>query len=157
MESLEATALYPDGNCGCYVLALRIERAAIVDVGALGSIPFEPGIYLYVGRARRHLRQRLERHMRHARRRRWHIDYLLEAAAAREAYIVPTLQECALARELAAAPGARVIPRFGSSDCRCPGHLIRVASVPNLGLVGGGPWTRAASPGANGVLAINSG
>jgi len=62
--------------------------------------------------------------------RRWHVDYLLGAGAWRGAYWreAGPGDECRLAqdleRDLAAVPG------FGSSDCRCRGHLFYAPSQP---------------------------
>lgn len=54
----------------------------------------------------------------------WHIDYLLQKAAIRSIIICETEErfECAIAHELRGKFEA--IPRFGSSDCKCPSHLF---------------------------------
>jgi Uri superfamily endonuclease len=115
---------------GVYVLSLEVWGE--VTVGRLGRWPLA-GTYAYVGSARGPGGfQRLERHRRVAEGRnpvrRWHIDYLLAVGRWRGAFVRETedpAAECALARALAEhLPPA--IPRFGSSDCRCPTHLFAV-------------------------------
>ncbi|HEX6972519.1 MAG TPA: GIY-YIG nuclease family protein [Limnochordia bacterium] len=97
-------------------------------MGALGTFTFPAGLYAYVGSAQRHREARLARHLRRDKRLKWHIDYF---RAAGEVRAVTRLQggreaECRLASLLAAQPGASLpVARFGASDCRCPGHLIR--------------------------------
>jgi Uri superfamily endonuclease len=40
--------------------------------------------------------------------------------------------ECAWAAALSQRPGARiVVPGFGASDCRCPGHLVHLPALPD--------------------------
>ncbi|GAB7019789.1 GIY-YIG nuclease family protein [Halostagnicola bangensis] len=118
---------------GTYVLVIDLERATTLEVGALGSIEFEAGVYAYVGtafgpggfaRVDRHAElARGDRETRH-----WHIDYLLgcsETSLERAVFFPGEDSECALARTL---PGERV-PRFGASDCDCLGHLLESPSV----------------------------
>jgi sugar fermentation stimulation protein A len=123
-------------NSGCYALVISLAAAAEITVGALGTVRFAPGRYVYVGRARRNLPQRLARYLEGPRRIRWHIDYLLAVARIELVAVTPSLDECGLAAEIAALAGSRLIPRFGSGDCRCPGHLIAVNELPlaKLGL-----------------------
>jgi len=123
----------PQPNCGCYVLILRLPEDTTSSVGSLGSINFDEGRYAYVGRAKKNLAQRIARHFRGSSRRRWHVDYLRRYAAVESVYVSASLDECAIAARIAAFPGSEVVPRFGSSDCRCRGHLIRLASgMPRL-------------------------
>jgi Uri superfamily endonuclease len=96
-------------------------------VGKLGTFLFPAGRYIYTGSALSGLECRLARHRRHEKKRHWHIDYLLEHACIEEITLLQTRErlECALNAEALARPGARVIAaRFGSSDCRCPAHLV---------------------------------
>jgi HEAT repeat protein len=81
----------------------------------------------------------LERHRRRlgpGKRAHWHVDYLREQSTWRGAWIRPSEErlECAWARTLAHLPDAGVVvPGFGASDCRCEGHLVRVAVLPDDG------------------------
>lgn len=72
--------------------------------------------------------QRIERHLRERKRRRWHIDYLLEEAEVISTIRVATerkTDECDVAHALLRSEGATMVDRgFGSSDCRCDSHLI---------------------------------
>ncbi len=112
---------------GVYVLVIQLDRPAEVEVGKLGMLRFAPGTYAYVGSAMRGIEARVRRHLRKEKRLRWHIDYLLASPAARvaEVYVreTPERLECEVADALAAE--CQVVPGFGSSDCRCKGHLFR--------------------------------
>ncbi|MAG36302.1 MAG: hypothetical protein CL878_08665 [Dehalococcoidia bacterium] len=129
---------------GLYVLLLRL----LVPVGwqrpSRGHEPHDlpVGWYAYVGSARGPggLQARLRHHLRPPTRPHWHIDYLRLTGAS----VVDTLtlpdgpgatrnwpRECDLATELGARTGGRRWPpRFGSSDCRCAGHLIHWREPP---------------------------
>jgi len=60
-----------------YILEIWLERGETIRIGKLGKFRFPQGCYLYVGSAKKNLRQRIERHLREKKRRFWHIDYLL--------------------------------------------------------------------------------
>ena len=120
-----AEAQLPRAAGGTYVLLLEVPRALTIPVGRLGPVEFAAGRYAYVGSALGGLAGRLGRHLRREKRRHWHIDYLLERAGVVGVIVAQTGErlECEVARAL----GERyeVVPRFGASDCRCPGHLFR--------------------------------
>ncbi len=101
----------------------------------MGELDLDGGYYVYTGSARRGLEARVERHRRRdTRRKRWHVDHLAAACRFVAAFAYPgSFGECALA----AAGGGLVIPRFGASDCRCPGHLSYFRERPDLPLPGG--------------------
>lgn len=108
-----------------------------LQVGALGQVSLTPGLYLYVGSARRRLDARLRRHLRPEKKRRWHIDYLLagdDALTIQEIWTGEQLAECQLARGLLVLPHVTIPqPRLGASDCRCPAHFFRYsADLPGL-------------------------
>lgn len=111
---------------GAYLLALRIDEELLCPVGSLGPQRFDPGHYVYVGSAMGGLSARLARHLRKSKSLHWHIDYLLARLPRRSVRALPIRSphrlECPLAREVAAL-AAGSVPRFGSSDCRCPSHL----------------------------------
>ena len=115
---------------GCYALVLRVERATSVTVGALGALTLLPGSHIYCGSAqgRGGLRARVGRHLRGGGRLRWHVDYLRQVAEVEGVWLwpgAPRAFECTAAAAFAALSGAsRPVPHFGSSDCRCAGHLI---------------------------------
>jgi len=123
---------------GTYALLLRLDKPELIQVGRLGEFTFPAGWYVYVGSARGPggLAARLARHRRRmadGKRLRWHVDYLLERARLVEVWSVVSDQrlECEWARVFADAPGGEIpVPRFGSSDCHCPAHLIYFAAHP---------------------------
>jgi len=115
---------------GVYVLWLEVFGE--VTVGRRGRWALA-GAYAYVGSAQGPGGfRRLQRHQAVASgrnpTRRWHIDFLLAFGTVRGAFVLETedpAMECRLARALAGLfPAA--IPRFGSSDCRCPTHLFAI-------------------------------
>lgn len=112
---------------GVYQLYLLVPKPARLKIGKLGTFLFPAGPYVYTGSALSGLGRRLARHQRQEKRLHWHIDYLLRHARIERITVVPTQdrRECALNREWMEQPGAQVIVRgFGSSDCRCPAHLL---------------------------------
>jgi sugar fermentation stimulation protein A len=110
---------------GSYLLVLEIARSRPLDVGGLGKLTFPKGYYVYTGSARANLSKRVERHMRRRKQFHWHIDYLRDRADSCTALPVRASED--LEHDLASALGRIAdwsIPRFGSSDCRCPTHLF---------------------------------
>jgi sugar fermentation stimulation protein A len=110
---------------GSYLLILEIAHSRSVDVGGQGKIMFQKGYYVYTGSARANLTKRIERHLRRRKQFHWHIDYLRDRAESCKALPVRSSED--LEHDLAAALGQVAdwsIPRFGSSDCRCPTHLF---------------------------------
>ena len=121
------------------MLLIHLSETCSLDVGRLGHLSLPAGWYLYTGSALGGLGARLSRHARQEKHIHWHIDRLLapgrlDAVAAR---IGRERIECQTASTVIALPGATVpAPRFGSSDCRCPAHLIHLATRPDLALLG---------------------
>lgn len=114
---------------GIYVLVISVSKDITVKVGALGNVSFVKGLYAYVGSAQNGLEKRISRHLRKAKRRFWHIDYLL---GNRHAKIVDVFykeadksKECRVARKLS----KRAVPvvNFGCSDCGCVSHLFMLS------------------------------
>mgnify|MGYP006279762943 FL=1 len=115
------------GIGGTYTLLVDVLEPTTTDVGALGTLTFDPGWYAYTGsalgsggftRVQRHRELAAgQRDTRH-----WHLDYLLAAPTASIDTVVtsPGVDiECATARALDGAP----VPDFGCSDCDCDSHL----------------------------------
>lgn len=124
-------------DSGAYQLILEMPARVTVDIGALGPRDFEPGLYVYTGRAVRGLQARLLRHLRKDKRLRWHIDYVLQRAVIGGIVLFPgrAADECSINRRTERAFHARVpVPGFGSSDCRCSAHLLRLV-IPDRGTV----------------------
>jgi len=89
-------------------------------------ISFKAGYYIYTGRAKKNLEKRVQRHLRGDKKKHWHIDYLLKKSNIVDIfYFYERLDECIINGEcFNSLKNARIIRNFGSSDCRCPGHLI---------------------------------
>jgi Uri superfamily endonuclease len=113
---------------GIYVLVISVSNDAKIDVGALGRLNFEKGLYAYVGSAQAHLEKRIERHRRKTKRRFWHVDYLLDSADVKivKSFYKKTgkLEECRIASKI--CQKSIPIRNFGSSDCKCKSHLFKV-------------------------------
>lgn len=112
------------GSKGSYVLLIRVSGLQTITIGRLETIPFPAGDYAYVGSALNGLKARLDRHLRREKKIHWHIDYLLQKATIRNIIVCQTEErvECLIAEAL--TRHFDVIQGFGSSDCRCSGHLF---------------------------------
>jgi Uri superfamily endonuclease len=120
---------------GTYALVLHLEGNEEITVGKLGTFTFPAGYYLYVGSALGPggLEARLARHRRRDKKLHWHIDYLLEHAQLVEVWSAASTDklECVWAQAARKLRGAEMpVPGFGSSDCRCPSHLIYLGRKP---------------------------
>jgi len=113
---------------GTYCLVLNIESDIKARIGPLGVREFPPGIYVYVGSALSGIETRVSRHKSSKKKKRWHIDYLLDHADILSVIAIPSdskSTECSVFQALAGCEGASVpVSGFGSSDCRCKSHLI---------------------------------
>lgn len=122
-------ARWPDA--GVYQLHIRVARDLCITVGRLGRLRIPAGRYCYTGRAARGLRARVRRHVSGARRRRWHIDYLLANHDCHVERVTLAAgepkHECA-ANQAVGRDATCPAPGFGSSDCRhgCAAHLWRL-------------------------------
>ena len=116
---------------GSYVLVVRLEQALEIQVGKLGLHEFPRGYYLYFGSALNGLDGRIQRHLRSGKSLRWHIDYLTSAAPVTEVWRIAddARWECVWARFAVRQAGvSEPVRGFGSSDCRCNTHLVRLTS-----------------------------
>jgi Uri superfamily endonuclease len=109
---------------GAYGLLFEIGHDIVVPTGRLGSLKYSAGWYTYIGSAMGGISGRVGRHLRADKRLHWHIDWLLPHGEIDAVVIAETSQrvECDLACFM--MEGFEVIRRFGSSDCRCRGHLF---------------------------------
>lgn len=128
---MTATSPIPASG-GTYILLVELASPAAIGVGRLGSIPFDAGVYAYVGSAfgPGGLAARLHRYIGGPRKTHWHIDHLLEPAEVIGALHRADIErrECNWARWVGERAKARV-PGFGSSDCRCESHLFFVGDA----------------------------
>jgi Uri superfamily endonuclease len=82
---------------------------------------------LYTGSAKNGLKSRIERHLRKNKKHFWHIDYFLKYGKVVDIYLYPENEktECEINQRALALNNAKLImPKFGSSDCRCSTHLV---------------------------------
>lgn len=122
---------------GTYVLVLEAPDHGRIQVGSLGRLTLDGGWLCYVGSAMGPggLRARVSRHLTGARKLHWHVDYLLREAKVAEVWHAQgeEKREDAWAEALRTSAGAGIpLAGFGSSDCGCPGHLIRFETRPNV-------------------------
>ncbi|NOY64665.1 MAG: DNA/RNA nuclease SfsA [Nitrospirae bacterium] len=118
-------------DSGAYMVVLFIEKDKSVRIGTLGDILFKKGYYVYVGSAEKGLKARMERHKRRRKKVHWHIDYLRNHCEIVTVLPVRSSErlECLMARDIRMiAQGT--IKGFGSSDCRCKGHLYYLSELP---------------------------
>ncbi|MGQ9743694.1 MAG: GIY-YIG nuclease family protein [Candidatus Bathycorpusculaceae bacterium] len=113
---------------GVYVLIIKVSKPLSINVGALGTVNFEKGIYAYVGSAKTGLNQRIGRHLRRDKRKFWHIDYLLSDISVKVLKVFKVKKENLGECEVAKIISERGVPvsGFGSSDCRCISHLFKI-------------------------------
>ncbi|GHV77211.1 hypothetical protein AGMMS49942_20320 [Spirochaetia bacterium] len=119
-------------NGGNYLMLLELPVSRDIEVGALGTMRFKAGWYVYAGSARKNLSQRINRHLRRERKQKhWHFDYLTPWAGKIKALPIMSYRnlECDLAQDLAKL-GGKGIPKFGSSDCGCGSHLYYFKEPP---------------------------
>ena len=109
-----------------YILSIKVNKDIKIPIGKLGNISFSKGFYLYIGSAKNRLKARLQRHLSQDKKLFWHIDYLLTSTAAciKETWIDSNKKECSIVRLIYENLKGKIIKGFGSSDCRCPGHLV---------------------------------
>lgn len=118
---------------GTYLLVYDVPERLSLTVGAMGSVVVPSGGYVYVGSAFGSGGfSRIDRHERVASGthdvRHWHVDYLGGHDSVRlveDRRIGGRDVECLLAQRLTDGP----LDGFGASDCDCPTHLARYASV----------------------------
>ena len=114
---------------GTYFLLLRAKKDCKVIVGARGFAEFSKGYYVYVGSAMKNIEMRVFRHLKRAKKKHWHIDYLTtnknfevvsvwykESSVKRECFYSKKLE-----RDFEFLAG------FGCSDCNCDSHLYKVS------------------------------
>lgn len=121
-------------NTGCYQLFLKLSENKIIQIGALGPRWFQGGIYIYSGSGRKHLFQRIERHLSFSKKKFWHIDYLSSYSDFLFLDIMiyfSTESECFFHQLFQKFAGAHIpVPGFGSTDCKkgCGSHLLFLKS-----------------------------
>lgn len=126
---------------GTYALLLRTETEHSVDVGALGTLHLQPGVYVYVGSAfgPGGVRARVERHARADGARHWHVDYVRAVSRLVGVWYTHDAdrRECTWAAALRQMEDARVpLEGIGASDCDCRAHLLAFEDRPRTSAFG---------------------
>ncbi|WP_456443622.1 GIY-YIG nuclease family protein [Caldithrix abyssi] len=106
-----------------YQLMLEIKEPITLTIGVLGRFTLPAGRYLYTGSARKNIDQRICRHFKKVKPRRWHIDYLTTHPAVTIIAVQKfSAEECQVNQQ---SPGQILITGFGASDClqNCGAHL----------------------------------
>jgi Uri superfamily endonuclease len=119
------------------MLLFQCSQTVAVTAGKLGELQLRPGYYLYCGSAfgPGGVRARTDHHRRISLRPHWHIDYLRPHLQLLEIWYTFDSQprEHHWAAQLAELRGALMpFPGFGSSDCGCPSHLLRLGYKPSF-------------------------
>jgi Uri superfamily endonuclease len=122
---------------GAYILITRLREDSKIRIGKLGELEFQKGYYCYVGSAlgkSMNIENRTKWHERLAREKegnlKWHIDYFLtNPNVSLDGIIVfENGDECKISNILK-KDVAETIRNFGSSDCKCNGHLHRFENM----------------------------
>jgi Uri superfamily endonuclease len=131
---------------GIYILVILINKSVRINVGVLGSINLDRGLYAYVGSAQKSLEKRVERHLRKVKQKFWHIDYLLDDDNVRilEVFLkeAEKMEECKTAKEMSQKYFS--IEDFGSSDCKCKSHFFKLRDCQLEGMQHLSAYVRAA-------------
>ncbi len=122
---------------GTYILILYLKGRKRIQIGRLGTFDFPRGYYAYVGSAfgPGGSEARLKHHLKIARKRHWHIDYLRREAMPKEVWIYENGNR--IEHELAGVlqhpeDTVQLVSGFGSSDCMCKKHLFYFKNRPQL-------------------------
>jgi Uri superfamily endonuclease len=119
---------------GVYALIISFPRRIAIEIGALGRVSFDAGMWIYIGSARgsgsTSLENRLKRHFRLEKKIHWHIDRILH----NQTKLVEAIwsktdrpRECSVNRALLQTGFFQAGPKgFGSSDCTsgCKSHIM---------------------------------
>ncbi|NLI56472.1 GIY-YIG nuclease family protein [bacterium] len=119
---------------GIYILLIKIDKNIEIEIGSLGKINFDKGIYSYIGSAQNNLEKRIQRHKIKNKKLRWHIDYLLKNKYVKILKIyykkAGREEECKIAKMLSKTEIP--ISKFGCSDCDCKSHLFKIKNLKNI-------------------------
>lgn len=109
-----------------YLLLIHLVEGVDLKIGNKGYREFKRGYYIYAGSGKRFGFQRIIRHIKKSKKRKWHIDYLLEKGDIERIWIIfeEKINECKLSELLSLEKGKILMRKFGSSDCKCASHLF---------------------------------
>jgi len=118
-------------NWSAYILVLELDRVVNIEIRRR-RLKLQPGIYFYVGSARKRIIQRITRHLSKSKKKWWHIDYLTTHNASKIlGFILVKSSNGDCESELASRLNMvlEAIPRFGQSDKpRDISHLFKCSS-----------------------------
>lgn len=124
---------------GVYTLIINVKKDFKAKVGALGVVKFKKGIYLYTGSgvgASTSIENRVKRHVMKKKEKFWHIDYLLinnnALVIAAVASKSEKTYECLINNLMIKHFNGEFLEGFGSSDCVCKSHLIKIDNEKKL-------------------------
>jgi Uri superfamily endonuclease len=108
-----------------------------IKIGKFGNLKISEGLYAYVGSAfgGGGINSRVSRHIKVNKKCRWHVDYLRRHMRMKEiwTHIGNRDNEHHFAKVLTTFSGAEIpMKGFGSSDCNCLTHLIKLSEVPEV-------------------------
>ena len=109
---------------GTYLLVLRLFEDADIQVGKLGEIHFKKGIYFYVGSAKAGFSKRVIRYFSPIKRKRWHIDFLLEKAKPVGIFFMDSYFNEEKFAEKMSKLYSQPVKNFGSTDTKAYSHLF---------------------------------
>jgi len=114
---------------GFYLLFIRKDNPSKLKYGKRWEKFFPAGWYVYVGSGMKHMEKRVDRHFRKNKRKKWHIDFLLEKACLEFAFLFNCGErgECEVSNLL--GERFRVVENFGATDCKCRGHLFYISEL----------------------------
>jgi len=120
-------------NKGSYILFMKCDKEQTVKVGSLGHITLIQGYYLYCGSAfgGGGIASRVLRHLKPFKKHRWHVDYVRRFMSITDIYYkTDENMEHEWSSILLKKGGEIHLRKFGSSDCKCPAHLIYFKEKP---------------------------
>ncbi len=124
--------LVKESQRGVYQLLIHLKKDINIYIGNKGRNTFPKGYYIYTGSAKNGLRSRIKRHLRKEKKLFWHIDYFLRYGKIVDIFLYQNEKtECRINQRVLSQKNAKIImPKFGSSDCRCKTHLIYFKTKP---------------------------
>mgnify|MGYP002725630298 CR=1 FL=1 len=119
-----------NSNSGVYQLRISVGKTCSILIGKLGNFTFPAGQYVYTGRAKKNLSQRIDRHKKTDKKCFWHIDYLLTEKNVQIQGISVISEhfsdECSENKKLLKGNASILAEGFGATDCKndCGSHLL---------------------------------
>lgn len=133
---------------GAYLLIAEVKQEELViKIGGLGLITFKKGFFCYcgsaMGKGSTSLEKRVFRHVKTSFKSpdaeyvlpkiHWHIDYFLSDPDVKliKIAMIPSQikEECSIAQQIFSSQSCEIISNFGSSDCKCDGHLAYLKTL----------------------------